>query len=90
MSQFQIVKMFSPDRQGFFPALWVQFVQDLGEGERKEFAALTERFLLQNYKNKDNDKDKDNDKHKEEGVCRTHCHRHVKMYPQKNRWVFQH
>ena len=37
--------MFSPDRQGFFPALWVQFVQELGEGERREFAALTERFL---------------------------------------------
>ena len=36
--------MFSPDRQGFFPALWVQFVQELGEGERRQFAALTNRL----------------------------------------------
>ena len=45
--------MFSPDRQGFFPALWVQFVQELGEGERREFAALTDRLSklsLQNDK----------------------------------------
>ena len=41
---YQLVKMFSPDRQGFFPALWVQFVQELGEGERRQFAALTNRL----------------------------------------------
>ena len=40
--------MFSPDRQGFFPALWVQFIQELGEGEKREFAALTERFSFEN------------------------------------------
>ena len=28
--------MFSPDRQGFFPALWVQFVQELGEGDNDQ------------------------------------------------------
>ena len=53
--------MFSPDRQGFFPALWVQFVQELGEGERREFAALTERFFLF-FKDKDKDKNTNEDR----------------------------
>jgi hypothetical protein len=35
--------MFAPDRQGFFPALWVQFVGDLGRGERDTFAGLSSR-----------------------------------------------
>ena len=36
-------RMFAPDRQGFFPGLWVQFVDDLSQLEREEFSGLTTR-----------------------------------------------
>ena len=35
--------MFAPDRQGFFPGLWVQLVQGLSREERAEFSGLTSR-----------------------------------------------
>ena len=35
--------MFAPDRQGFFPGLWVQLLQDLSQREREEFQGLTSR-----------------------------------------------
>ena len=35
--------MFAPDRQGFFPALWVQLLQELTTREREEFNSLTSR-----------------------------------------------
>ena len=35
--------MFAPDRQGFFPGLWVQFVDDLSQQDRQEFSSLTTR-----------------------------------------------
>ena len=35
--------MFAPDRQGFFPGLWVQLVQSLSRQEREEFSSLTSR-----------------------------------------------
>jgi len=35
--------MFAPDRQGFFPALWVQLIQELTSREKDEFNNLTSR-----------------------------------------------
>ena len=35
--------MFAPDRQGFFPGLWVQLLQELSQQEREEFRGLTSR-----------------------------------------------
>lgn len=35
--------MFAPERQGFFPALWVQLLQELTTREREEFNNLTSR-----------------------------------------------
>ena len=32
--------MFAPDRQGFFPGLWVQFLQDLPNVDREAFKKL--------------------------------------------------
>ena len=32
--------MFAPDRQGFFPGLWVQFLQDLPNVDREAFNKL--------------------------------------------------
>ena len=32
--------MFAPDREGFFPALWVQFLSELTMGEREQFELL--------------------------------------------------
>ena len=32
--------MFAPDRQGFFPGLWVQFLQDLPNVDRETFNKL--------------------------------------------------
>ena len=33
--------MFAPDRQGFFPGLWVQFLQDLPNNDKEAFNSLT-------------------------------------------------
>ena len=33
--------MFAPDRQGFFPGLWVQFLQDLSNNDKEAFNSLT-------------------------------------------------
>ena len=35
--------MFAPDRQGFFPGLWVQLLQDLSTADREAFASLATR-----------------------------------------------
>ena len=35
--------MFAPDRQGFFPGLWLQFLEDLSQQERAEFSGLSSR-----------------------------------------------
>ena len=37
------IRMFAPDRQGFFPALWVQLIQELTSREKDEFNNLTSR-----------------------------------------------
>ena len=43
VSWLTLCRMFAPDRQGFFPGLWVQLLQDLTLQERQEFSGLASR-----------------------------------------------